>query len=73
MSWKIGFKNSASVPHYKWTSKQLSESEFQNIGKISDIQIAITFDSLDRFWSNKQQNASNVMLYQVKLFMEDSC
>ena len=48
-------------------------SQFQNIGKISDIQIAITFDSLDRFWWNKKQNASNVMLYQVKLFTGDSC
>ena len=47
-------------------------SEFQNIGNISDIQIAITFDSLDRLWWNKKQNASNVMFYQVKLFIEDS-
>ena len=23
MNWKIGFKNSASVPHYKWTSNTI--------------------------------------------------
>jgi hypothetical protein len=38
------------------------------MGQNSDVQIAITFDSLDRFWWNKHQNVSNGELYHMELF-----
>jgi hypothetical protein len=43
-------------------------SVFQNMCQNSDVQIAITFDSLDRFWWNKHQNVSNGELYHRELF-----